>query len=103
MDIRQAAREYLEKMEAHKNCCGVPLVRQMLSHIELHAGDCLSLDNEVTLMRDHWQEAEARVKELEPDRDRLLAACRRLVNDSMFKDHPEASQAAITAIAGRES
>jgi hypothetical protein len=25
-------------------------------HIQLHAGDCLSLDNEVNLMRSHWEE-----------------------------------------------
>lgn len=29
----------------------------------------------------------------------LLAACERLVNDSMFKDHPDASQMALNAIA----
>ncbi len=66
-DLRTRARDYLEKMAAHTECCGVPLVRAMLTHIELHAGDCLSLDNEVMLMRDHWQEAEARVKELEAE------------------------------------
>lgn len=39
------------------------------------------------------------IKRLREDRDRLLGACRRLVNDSMYKDHPEASQMAIDAIA----
>ena len=67
MDIREEARQHLEKMKEHVDCCGTPMVRKMLSHIELHAGDCLSLDNEVTLMRDHWQEAEARVKDLEAE------------------------------------
>jgi hypothetical protein len=59
MDLRQEAREYLEKMAAHTECCGVPLVRKMLSHIELHAGDCLSLDNEVTMFRERIAELEA--------------------------------------------
>jgi predicted nucleic acid-binding Zn-ribbon protein len=42
-------------------------IEKMRSHIKLHAGDTLSLDNEVNLMRDHWQEAEARIRELEAE------------------------------------
>lgn len=42
------------------------------------------------------------IETLRRDRDRLLGACRRLVNDSMFKDHPEASQMAMDAIAMSE-
>jgi hypothetical protein len=52
-------------------------IKAQQSHIQLHAGDCLSLDNEVNLMRSHWEEemaenaalkaevAEARAKAME--------------------------------------
>jgi ketopantoate reductase len=33
--------------------------------------------------------------------ERLRAALRRLLNDSMYKDHPEASQMAIDALNGK--
>ena len=42
------------------------------------------------------QTANANLIAAAPD---LLLACKRMVNDSMFKDHPEASQMAIDAIA----
>ncbi len=42
------------------------------------------------------EEANARLIAAAPD---MLAALQRLVNDSMFKNHPEASQMAIDAIA----
>jgi hypothetical protein len=47
------------------------------SHIKLHAGDTLSLDNEVALMRDHWQEAEAQIKDMKA----LLADCYMALHD----------------------
>lgn len=33
--------------------------------MRLHAGDCCSLNNEVDLFHNHWEDAENRVKELE--------------------------------------
>ncbi len=64
MDLREEARLHLEKMAAHTDCCGTPLIRKMLGYIELHAGDCLSLDNEVRLFREQRDEAEAETKRL---------------------------------------
>ena len=45
------------------------------------------------------REANARLIAAAPE---LLVALRRLLNDSMYKDHPEASQMAIVAIAKAE-
>lgn len=39
---------------------------------------------------------------LRTDRDQLFYALRRLVADSMQKDHPEATRIALAALAGRE-
>lgn len=55
-------------------------IERLRSHIQLHAGDTLSLDNEVTLMRDHWQEAEETIKELRAEIERL-----RTVTDEMVE------------------
>ena len=51
------------------------------------------------LQDDETCEANARMIAAAPD---LLDALKRLVNDSMFKDHPDASQMAIDAIAKAE-
>lgn len=45
--------------------------------MQLHAGDCCSLNNEVELFRGHWEDAEERVKQLElqlKEKDELLFA-----------------------------
>lgn len=45
--------------------------------MQLHAGDCCSLNNEVELFRDHWMDAEERLEELElqlKEKDKLLFA-----------------------------
>lgn len=40
-------------------------IERLRAHIHLHAGDTNSLNNEVELMRDHWQDAESRLSALE--------------------------------------
>ena len=39
--------------------------------MQLHAGDCCSLSNEVELFRGHWEDAEKRCEELEVEVKRL--------------------------------
>lgn len=78
--------------------CGYILVEGHMGAVATVHASCESKD---------WQEhgdnpgfdnccANAKLIAAAPD---LLAACQRMVNDSMFKDHPEASQMAIDAIA----
>lgn len=43
-------------------------------------------------------EAAAEIERLEHENKRLRTSLERMLNDSMFKDHPEASQMAIDAL-----
>lgn len=44
---------------------------KLLRTMQLHAGDCCSLNNEVELFRGHWEDAEERCNELEEENKRL--------------------------------
>lgn len=44
-------------------------IERQKNYIQLHAGDTQSLDNEVELMRSHWQEAKAALAECQKERD----------------------------------
>ena len=45
--------------------------RRLRKTMELHAGDCCSLNNEVELFRSHWEDAEERCDELHAENKKL--------------------------------
>ena len=54
--------------------------KKLKTTMELHAGDCCSLNNEVELFRGHWEDAEERCDELQKRNEALeeLLVCYRL-------------------------
>ena len=76
--VRELA-ERLAKQEAENH--------KLKLTMQLHAGDCCSLNNEVELFRGHWEDAERscklaeeRCKELEAATEQLLAEVRYPIN-----------------------
>ena len=61
--VRQDLPERYNELEAENH--------KLKLTMQLHAGDCCSLNNEVELFRGHWEDAEDRCDELEKENKEL--------------------------------
>jgi len=59
MNTEEALRDYILELEAENH--------KLKLTMQLHAGDCCSLNNEVELFKGHWDDAEDRCAELEKE------------------------------------
>ena len=85
MGYKEEARRYLnhsKELEAENE----KLKRTM----QLHAGDCCSLNNEVELFRGHWEDAERSCKLAEERCDELQKALQKIADCDIRHFHSSA-------------